>query len=404
MHYKILPFPFDKDFAVTFVDDTDHSNRSNTEPVYDFLYQQGIKGTKTVWVNAQLRNSAYRKDLETAISPDQNSGSTLEEPDYRDFIFDLKAKGYEIALHNVAAGNSFRDEIIEGLNKFQTIFGKYPDINIFHERNIENLYAGKAKLDFWPFRLLEILTHRSDYLGHIEGSPYFWGDVAQRNIKFMRLPFHTITEVNTWKVNPSMPFFDPKRPYVNYWFANSAGADCYRFNKLLAPHNVAKLERENGICICYTHFANQFTVKKSGNRYELDGRFIDVIENLAQHENAWFPTVTELLERLLACKYIEIMHNGNEFVITNHGDTDLEGVCVGVKEAIDLIDEDGAKLKKTSRDALYFEMLPARSTMRYKASKVVRNIIIQPPKENAARYERIMIEIYNYYGLLRKKY
>ena len=44
----ITPYPEGKDFAISFIDDTDLSTRENTEPVYKFLNSLNIKGTKTV--------------------------------------------------------------------------------------------------------------------------------------------------------------------------------------------------------------------------------------------------------------------------------------------------------------------------------------------------------------------
>ncbi len=230
----------------------------------------------------------------------------------------MQKRGFEIALHGVAAGNSYRSEIIDGIDTFKSIFGSYPNINVFHERNIENLYAGNYKLDFWPLKLLEKITDDSDYQGHIESSPYFWGDIAKAKIKYMRLPFHTIPEVNTLKVNPSMPFHDPKRSYVNYWFASSDGADCQRFNRLLSDVNVRRLEKENGVCLIYTHFAKGFCYKKKG-RYELNKEFVNVISNLCRYPNVWCPTASELLDRLLACKKVSIKQTGYDVFVHNEG-------------------------------------------------------------------------------------
>ena len=149
---RVAPFPAGKDFALTFVDDTDLSTRANTEPVYDFLWQHGVLGTKTVWVARRKRTSAYRRDLEREVDLPDSSGATLEDPDYLEFVRKLADRGYEIALHGVAAGNSYREEIVQGLETFRALIGAYPRINIFHERNIENLYAGRNKLDLWPLQ------------------------------------------------------------------------------------------------------------------------------------------------------------------------------------------------------------------------------------------------------------
>ena len=55
-----------------------------------------------------------------------------------------------------------------------------------------------------------------------------------------------------------MPYRDPKKPYVNYWFASSDGNKVRKFNKCLSNKNQERLEREGGACIMYTHFSDGF--------------------------------------------------------------------------------------------------------------------------------------------------
>jgi len=398
---QLLPFPNGKDFAVSFVDDTDLSTRGNTEPVYDFLYRMGMKGAKTVWTTRQKRTSSFKRKDEKPINSNMSSGSTLEDPDYLSFILDLRKKEFEIALHGVAAGNSCRDEIIEGINRFKNYFGEYPKINVFHERNIENLYAGRHKLDFWPFMLLEKLTDNSDYQGHIEGSPYFWGDIAAKTIKYMRLPFHTISEINTLKVNPSMPFHDRQRPYVNYWFSSSDGSNCQRFIRLLSKDNIDKLKREKGACLIYTHFAKGFTEKKNG-QYQLNRNFIDVIMNLCSYSDVWLPTASELLDRLLAIQAIIIKQKGFEVEIINRNTTDIEGLTLRPASNDYFLTDFVHNELRPSRDGnIIVDKLPAKSSLIYKSSKEAKFVINGKKRKNINRWERIKIELNNYYGLMK---
>ena len=44
-----MRWPEDKAFAFTIIDDTDYATIENIKPVYDFLYDAGLKTTKTVW-------------------------------------------------------------------------------------------------------------------------------------------------------------------------------------------------------------------------------------------------------------------------------------------------------------------------------------------------------------------
>lgn len=398
---QLLPFPAGKDFAVSFVDDTDWSTRDNTEPVYEFLHNINIKGTKTVWMKRQIRTSAFNKKCEKPISYNVNAGSTLENPDYLDFILDLRKKGFEIALHGVAAGNSYRKEIIDGINRFQDIMGRYPKINVFHERNIENLYCGIYKLELWVSKILEKIIDRSDYQGHIEGSPHFWGDIAAKKIKYMRLPFHTISEVNTLKINPSMPFHDRRRPYVNYWFSSSDGSNCDRFIRLLSERTIDKLECEKGACLIYTHFAKGFTAKKNGH-YRLDGRFVDVMMNLASYSSAWFPTASELLDRLLACRTVTIMQNVFDVSIKNEGKTDIVDITLQGRPNLVLTDDRGIKHKASGDGKIIIGKLPGGSSLFYKSDQEGIFVVRGAKIKSISRWERVGIELYNYYGLLKQ--
>ena len=158
---ELSPYPNGKRFVVTFLDDTDLSTVDNTKPVYDYLHSVGLKATKTIWVNRAKRTSTYRRELETNIKDDSKEGLTIDDESYLQFILDLKDKGFEIALHGVSAGNSYRDEIVEGLDKFNSLFGNDPVVNAFHKTNIDNLYAGKDKLNSLFLRKIELITLES---------------------------------------------------------------------------------------------------------------------------------------------------------------------------------------------------------------------------------------------------
>src|SRR5215467_11439813 len=106
---KIM-WPQGKRFAFTIIDDTDRSNVENIGPVYDFLYENGFITTKTVW------------PLSPRGSP-IGGGDSLEDQDYRDLILNLKAKGFEIALHGASDESSPRPRVIEGLKKLRRLSG-----------------------------------------------------------------------------------------------------------------------------------------------------------------------------------------------------------------------------------------------------------------------------------------
>jgi hypothetical protein len=400
LNLKLSPIPADKKFAITFVDDTDLSTRENTEPVYEYLDSHNVRGTKTVWISRQKRNSIFRKDREKVISGTPMSGATLEDPDYLQFVRNLATMGFEIALHGISAGNSYRNEIIDGIELFRSYFGRFPRINIFHEKNIENLYCGRHKLDLWPLRVLERFTDNSDYQGQIDGSPYFWGDIAKQTIDYMRLPFHTLQEVNTFRINPSMPFYDPLRPYVNGWFASSDGADCHRFNRLLSRENIDKLVRERGACVVYTHFAKNFT-RPRVSAWILADDFRRTVDDLTYREGGWFPTASDLLDRFRDFQAIRIEQYDKKVILINQQYREILKVAVLAEPGIVITDEHGVGYEADASGIINVPVISPWQKLIFLCNHRIKSKLWTENRVNNIRRERRIIELKNYVGLLR---
>ena len=64
--------------------------------------------------------------------------------------------------------------------------------------------------------------------------------------------------VNTLGMNPWMPYADPDRSFVRYWYSASEGHKAPAFLKTLQDANQDRLEAEGGACIMYTHFGHGF--------------------------------------------------------------------------------------------------------------------------------------------------
>jgi hypothetical protein len=272
-------FPGNKAFAFAIYDDTDLSTVENVSPVYKLLEELGMRSTKSVWPLASIREGWH-------------CGDSLQEPEYLDFITDLKDKGFEIALHNVRNHDATRKIIEEGLEEFHRRIGYYPRIHANHSRNRDNIYWGEARLNSLRpmYKLALACKGGRVFEGHKQESPFFWGDLCQQRIDYVRnFVFH---EINLDRVNPTMPYRDPVRPFVNYWFSSCAGADVTRFSQAISERNQEKLEAENGVCIMYTHFACGF-VK--------DGRVDPTAEQLLRRlatRSGWFVPVSTLLDYL----------------------------------------------------------------------------------------------------------
>ncbi|MBN1213323.1 MAG: hypothetical protein JXA92_12180 [candidate division Zixibacteria bacterium] len=278
--YPEITFPDGKKFAFTIVDDTDNAILENIKPVYEFLDELGLRTTKTVWVLPSNDTSQWA-----------NRGACLCDSAYTAYILDLQSRGFEIALHGARGGDSKRGEIIPAFEKYKETFGAYPNIHINHAVNTDNLYWGEDKFSFYPFKLLyRWMFSNKKYYGHVPGSEYFWGDLVRDYVTYVvNFSFY---DINLLKINPSFPYFNPDKPYVNYWFHSSEGADVYRMNELLTKENVDRLEEEGGVCLVYTHLARDFYKDDS-----LNATFRKHMKYLASKEG-WFVPASEILDYL----------------------------------------------------------------------------------------------------------
>jgi len=272
-------FPNNKRFAFTILDDTDLSTVENISPVYRLLAEIGMRTTKSVWPLASVRNG-------------RQGGSSLQEADYLKLILDLKTLGFEISLHNVRNYDSTREVVKEGLEKFRELIGRYPRVQANHSTNRENIYWGAAR--FNRLRLLyragTALKDGHIFEGHNPGTPYFWGDLCREKVDYVRN--FVFREINLERINPTMPYHDPSRPFVNYWFSSCRGGNASSFCETLCEANQDRLEAEGGVCIMYTHFACGFA---SGGVVDL--RTEHLLRRLAGM-NGWFVPVSTLLDFL----------------------------------------------------------------------------------------------------------
>ncbi len=285
--YEPISFPDGKKFAFTICDDTDMATIENITPVYDCLYELGLRTTKTVWVLPTNEPESW-----------PNLGETLSDSAYTAFILDLQEKGFEIALHGPRGGSTKRPEIIKAIEIFNEIIGHYPKIHINHYMNKDNLYWGAHKLDFFPLMILyDWVKQEKKSYGHIPESDYFWGDIAQKHITYVvNFSFY---EINIAKINPLIPYHNPEKPYVNYWFHTSYGSSVEEFNKLLCAENLDKLEREGGVCFVYTHFAYGFCTDGVLNETTKER-----LQDLASRDG-WFVPASEILD------YLKENHQGD---------------------------------------------------------------------------------------------
>ena len=272
-------FPGGNNFAFSVHDDTDLSTLENVRPVYDLLTDIGMRTTKSVWPLASVQEGYH-------------GGATLQDAEYLKFVVALQEKGFEIALHNTRNHDATRELTLQGYSEFRRLLGTCPRMHTNHSRNAENIYWGAARFNHLRplYRAANAFRGRREFQGHIPESRYFWGDICSETIDYVR--GFVFRQTNLDRVNPTMPYRDPARPYVKYWFSSCNGADPASFCETISEARQEQLEEEGGVCIMYTHFACGFAMNG-----RCDLRTTQLLERLARRRG-WFVPVSTLLDHL----------------------------------------------------------------------------------------------------------
>jgi hypothetical protein len=268
-----------KKFIFTIIDDTDDSFCPQINEVYDVLHKNGLRTTKTLWVYP-VRDS------------ERSKGECLQDEAYKNFVLDIKNKGFELALHNVGSGDYNREEIIKGLAEYEKILGEKPKIHVNHSYNPDNIYCGPKRFSF-PFNIIVKYLYSSynNFSGEIKKSRHYWADIHKKFIKYSRN--YEIDNINTFKRNSYMPYRDKKYDkYCNYWYSSTFAPNQWMFNHIVTKKSIDKLEREGGVCILYTHLGYYY---KNG---QVDQGFKEMISYIGKKKTGLFLPVSDVLDIL----------------------------------------------------------------------------------------------------------
>lgn len=276
-----LRWPEGKRFALTIFDDPDSQTMAECQSIYGLLSDLGLRTTMGVW------------SVEPGEERRNSLGPTCADPAYRAWAQELQRRGFEIGFHSAAPATMNREEVIDALDRFREYFGNDP-VSMANHYNGDAIYWGPARLsglNRFIYQLTTLGRSNGRYFGQVEGHPYFWGDVCKSRIQYCRN--FVFRELNTLKMCPWMPYHDPERPMVNYWYASAEAAVGPSFLKLMTEEAIDRLEEEGGAAIVYTHFGRGFFDSKT----QLNPAIEEIFRRLAKRQG-WFVPVSRLLQFL----------------------------------------------------------------------------------------------------------
>lgn len=282
----MLEYPTGAEFAFTILDDTDDTTVANGRPVYDLLCKLGLRTTKTVWA---------------FDTPPENrgpyfAGETLSSAKYIAWVHELAENNFEIAFHNATMGSSLRQDTIRALDLINNEFGQQVRLHCNHGQNRENLHWGTDRYSSPVIRNILDLYYKlrsyPKYEGDKPESPYYWSDVADEQLSYIRA--FTFRQLNCAKILPGRPFRDPAKQHGPLFFNTADASDISVFNKFVNIASIDKLRAQKGWAIVSTHLGKGFYRK---NR--LDPEFKRSMEYLATLPG-WFVPASQLLDFISA--------------------------------------------------------------------------------------------------------
>jgi hypothetical protein len=243
----------------------------------------------------------------------------LEDARYAEWVKSISCDGFEIASHGASCESNEREKSIRGAEKFAQVVGTMPSLHLNHSLNRDNLYWGVDRFNSHVIRIALLCTRgrsRTSFEGHLTRSRFFWGDLCQKYIRYCRNMTFSDT-INILTVNPTIPYWDERRPFVRRWYSSSDAGTPHRLANLLSHANLERLQEERGVCILYTHFGLGFTeggkvippVEAALRRVaSLPGRFLPATELLDELSgvgpDAQAPSLPEAERRRMERKWL----------------------------------------------------------------------------------------------------
>jgi len=310
---KIVWLPGFYEAGIAISDDPDNGTWAQFKGIYDLLYALGLPTTRAMWVFDPVEPTG------TPPLPVCFHAPLLAEKACLEYCRRLHAGGFEICLHGASSGNNTRGMMIKALEFLEREIGG-AQTYICHSKNAENLYWDRECASSSFLSLLLGLYTKNRCFGEVEGSPYFWGDLARSKISYVRL-FRT-RRADTLAVNPSMPYHDFRKPYVNFWFSASKGY----LPRLFDPASVGRLCAENGASIVYQYLHKYVDIEG-----RIDPAVRSCLERLASDSRILFRPVSILLNRLKQFQTLFPLTFGGKAYLINASRRPVESVQIGLE-------------------------------------------------------------------------
>lgn len=273
-------WPDGRRFAFTIFDDPDLQSGRDGVLVYDFLADLGFRTTRGVWPLAPT-------DGPTGVH------GHCEQTEHVAWLRSLRARGFELGLHNARLHTSPREITILAIEHYRRLFDAEPLTLANHMDNGDAIYWGDNRVSGWRKLIYDLGTRGKNlnrFHGHEPGHELFWGDICQREIGYVRN--FVFRDLNTLAACPEMPYYDPARPWVKQWYASSEGGNCVSFVETIREQQQDQLEEEGGAAILYTHFGKGFVENGRLNKI-----FCERMTRIARM-GGWFVPVRTLLDTI----------------------------------------------------------------------------------------------------------
>jgi hypothetical protein len=350
--------------AVSITDDPDNGSLPRFKAIYDFLMEINFPTTRAMWV--------YPKTEYTGTPPLKIdfTASLLSDPECLQYCKKLQSKGFEICLHGASCGNNNRKRTLDALNFVEEHF-KSSQVFICHSKNAENLYWDANTANFPVEKKLLQLYTKNRCFGEMPDSQYFWGDICREKINFIRL--YRTRSVNTLAFNPSMPYHDFSKPFVNYWFSATKGY----IPNLFSENNLDQLCDQNGASILY-----QYMHKYVNEDLKIPKQLRETMERVAADDRILKKPASFILNRLKAFQNILTVKHHEHIYLVNTSEEPVESVKVCLQRTDDFCSESEFLLDKNNKSAIFNRIEPL-SFVRFKTSdRVLNNKLNMKLQEN----------------------